>query len=104
MDVVDKPVLDEIEGVGHGYVDRKVDVELDSNLIAGFTYYPTALGYDALPFDWYREFVLQGAIENGFPQAYVEMIKNQEFITDSDEVRRAENFNIISAQHQKLKS
>lgn len=91
MDIAEKPILDEIEGVGHGYMDQAIDVELGSTTIKVFTYYPTRLDCELLPYDWYKRFVLDGAIENGFPQNYISMIESVNSITDPDPERRQLN-------------
>lgn len=94
MDIAEKPILDEIEGVGHGYVDQPVDVELGSTILKAFTYYSARLDCEFLPYDWYKRFVLEGAIENGFPQSYVSMIESVESIMDPDPERRRLNLSV----------
>ena len=91
MHVEEKPILDEIEGVGHGYHDHPVEVHTESGALNAFTYYPTRLDGDYLPFDWYKRFVLTGAIENDFPPEYTAMIEAVEAIIDPDCERRMMN-------------
>ena len=90
----EKPLLDEIEGVGHGYAERWVDVCQGSEIISAFTYYPTRHDHALLPFDWYRNFVLQGARENNFPVDYIARIASVEVVVDPDEKRRNHNYGI----------
>ena len=91
MHVEEKPILDEIEGVGHGYHDHPVEVHTESGAFDAFTYYPTRLDCAYLPFDWYKRFVLTGAIENNFPAEYMAMIEAVEAIVDPDHERRKMN-------------
>ena len=95
MDKLEKPVLDKIEGVGHGYVDRQVSVVTQLRNISAFTYYPTLVEKSRQPFDWYKALVLEGARENEFPRHYVAMIESIESVVDSDNTRRMTNFEFI---------
>ena len=90
----EKPLLDEIEGVGHGYTERWVEVRQGGETISAFTYYPTRHDHALLPFDWYKNFVLQGALENDFPMEYIARIESVEVVVDPDEKRRSHNFSI----------
>lgn len=94
MDLHEKPILDEIEGVGHGYLDHPVTVWLESGSRDAFTYYPTRLDCESKPYDWYKRFVLEGAIQNQFPADYIASIKAVESVVDADCARREMNLNI----------
>lgn len=98
MDKNEKPVLDRIEGNGQGYIDRKIEVYADQGLVDCFTYYPTVLDAERIPYDWYKAFVLEGAIENRFPAHYIEMIASIESRVDPHRQRRLSNFAIIRGQ------
>jgi hypothetical protein len=95
MDKLEKPILDKIEGVGHGYVDRQISVVTNLGKIPAFTYYPTLLEKSRQPYDWYKALVLEGARENRFPQHYLVMIESMECVVDSDNTRRTINFEIV---------
>lgn len=97
MDRAEKPLLDEIEGSGHDYVDKPVVVNSGDGPVNAFTYYPTRLDQSLKPYDWYKAFVLEGAIENGFPEHYIEYIRSVECMVDPDESRRKENFAILKS-------
>ena len=64
IDAAEKPLLDEIEGVGHGYSEQWIEVDMGGEFLDVFTYYPTRHDCALPPFDWYKNFVLQGALEN----------------------------------------
>jgi gamma-glutamylcyclotransferase len=95
MDKLEKPALDKIEGVGHGYVDRQISVVTHFGETSAFTYYPTFLEKSRQPYDWYKALVLEGARENEFPQHYLVMIESMESVVDSDNTRRTINFEIV---------
>lgn len=98
MDKSEKPVLDRIEGNGLGYIDRQIEVQSDRGLVDCFTYYPTVLNVDRIPYDWYKAFVLEGALENRFPTHYIEMIASIESQVDPHRQRRRSNLAIIRGQ------
>jgi gamma-glutamylcyclotransferase (GGCT)/AIG2-like uncharacterized protein YtfP len=95
MDKVEKTVLDEIEGVGHGYVDQEIAVVTHHGEIPAFTYYPTRVDKSRRPYDWYKALVLEGARENSFPRHYLAMIESIESAIDLDHRRRRTNFELI---------
>lgn len=70
----DKAALDKAEGLGRGYDDAKVIViDADGFPVEAITYVasPTCIDADLKPYDWYKGFVLQGAIEHDLPDVYV---------------------------------
>ena len=97
MDAAEKPVLDTIEGVGHGYIDKEIVVQTDRGEVECFTYYPTRLGEQLPPWDWYKAFVVEGARENNFPQDYLSTIEAVFAERDPNSARRAENFGILGS-------
>ncbi len=97
MHADEKPVLDRIEGVGHGYIDRQVVVHTDDGPVDCFTYYPTLHDAGRPPWDWYKAFVLEGARENGFPDRYLAMIAEVTAVEDPDGDRRRNNLDVLSA-------
>ena len=102
MDHEEKRILDDIEGAGHDYVDRPVVINSGDGPINAFTYYPTRLDESLKPYDWYKAFVVAGAIENRFPEHYIDFLKSVECVEDPDAERRAANFAIIG--HNPLES
>ena len=94
IDAAEKPLLDEIEGVGHGYSEQWIEVDMGGEFLDVFTYYPTRHDCALPPFDWYKNFVLQGALENAFPARYVARIRAVEEVVDPDGKRRSQNFEI----------
>lgn len=84
----DKIILDRYEGLGAGYDEKMVIVNLSSdNLIEVSTYYATNIDLMLKPFHWYKEHVLVGARENDFPNDYISKIAMTESIEDHDQAR-----------------
>jgi hypothetical protein len=100
MDQAEKSALDHIEGVGHGYVDQTVRVNMENSTVSAFTYYPSRLDCAVLPFDWYKAFVLHGARQNNFPDEYISLIESVECQVDQDIDRRNGNLEIVKKHLQ----
>ncbi|MEM7193961.1 MAG: gamma-glutamylcyclotransferase family protein [Pseudomonadota bacterium] len=91
----DIPILDRIEGVGHGYTNAEVVVNINNSKVNAFTYLPTDMSCRLPPYDWYKGFVLAGAIENNFPKDYLDQIAAIESVKDTDDKRRKTNLAIV---------
>jgi len=83
IDADEKPRLDEQEGLGKGYGEKRVTV---TDTVGGcyrvFTYYATHIDATLRPYHWYREHVLRGATEHVLPEAYVATIRAVESVDD----------------------
>ena len=94
----EKPILDNIEGLGSGYEIKDVLIRLDDgSSVEAFTYYATHIDADLKPFDWYREHVLVGARDNALPEDYVQTIEAIECIEDNNLERRSKEMSIYLA-------
>lgn len=97
IDPDDKRRLDIIEGVGYGYENRLVAVRLlDGGIVSAWVYCATAIDSSLLPFDWYREHVVRGAIENGLPDHYISLIRAVPAMSDPDPERAARELSIYA--------
>ena len=87
---IDKPTLDHIEGVGHGYY---VASWRDAGYGECFFYaaQTAALDDTLLPFDWYQAYVVAGARQHRLPVDYIAAIANVPSRIDVNAQRRAEN-------------
>jgi gamma-glutamylcyclotransferase len=84
----DRLILDQYEGLGWVYDSKQVEVTMDSKeILSAFTYTALDIGTSILPFHWYKEHVLRGAIEHGFPAEYIQFIERFESKPDSDQQR-----------------
>lgn len=91
IDPSHKPRLDRAEGLGWGYEQKSVDLQLpgrESPAVA-FTYYAIRIDPRYVPYDWYRDHVLIGAREHALPADYVGLIENVPTVRDRDERREA---------------
>jgi gamma-glutamylcyclotransferase len=90
----DKASLDKKEGLGKGYNEKEFKINLtDLNEITATTYIADndSLVDNLLPYDWYLDLIIKGALENEFPTEYTDKIKSLATTVDTDEQRRDEN-------------
>src|SRR5690606_23046987 len=68
-----KALLDEIEGLGRGYTEAHVGIELHGVSYRPFLYIAESshIAPSLKPFHWYKAMVVAGARYHGFPDAYV---------------------------------
>ncbi len=87
----EKAVLDRAEGLGHGYDEKKVFVsDIQGNVEMAVTYYATNINESLLPYTWYKEHVLIGAVEANLPDEYMAVIHAIRAVQDHDIEREAE--------------
>lgn len=80
-----KPHLDAVEGLGHGYDEKWVNIKLSTGeRCRAFTYYALHIDTSLKPFSWYKHHVLTGARESGLPEAHILMIEAVQAIEDPD--------------------
>jgi gamma-glutamylcyclotransferase len=87
----EESALDEAEGLGHGYRKDEVMVVTSEGVLTAMAYCATEKDPRRRPYDWYKAFVVQGAIENALPDAYIEVIRVVPSQIDSNAPRRARN-------------
>ncbi len=91
-----KPILDGIEGLGFGYDEKTVSVTMRNKSLDAFTYYAISINPTLKPFEWYKQHVLAGAIENCMPPSYIQRINDVEAVSDTDSDRRNQELSIYS--------
>ena len=85
FDKQDKAKLDRKEGLGYGYKEKTVKVNtFEGKEYNTPMYYATNVDENLKPYAWYKEHVVRGAIENNFPEEYINKLKNIEAIPDID--------------------
>jgi len=95
VSVDDRFRLDEIETHGFGYERREAVVRtLGGDVLDVFTYYALDINYTQQPYNWYKEHVLRGALEHGFPAHYVEQIRVTPSMDDRDLERHQREMSI----------
>jgi len=89
----DKPSLDAIEGLGNGYREALVQLQLDGTSYEPFVYVADMLYIDSSlrPYHWYKEIVLAGARYHRLPDDYIAELAAVQSIPDPDLTRTAEN-------------
>ena len=93
----DKLSLDIAEGLGRGYSEKKVEVFRGSQSWYAHTYVAQE-GYvesGLIPYCWYLDYMVIGALENGLPAWYVKWLKQQVYHVDSNTERLALNRYIL---------
>ena len=88
-----RELLHRVEGLGRGYREETVRVEVGGEELEAWTYRAQDSWVDdALrPFRWYRDLVVGGARELQLPHAYVEGIGAVGVVDDPDRERAARN-------------
>ena len=85
IDPEEKSILDHYEGVGVEYQDVFIRIKIPEGEEAdALIYYAINLEPGLRPYHWYKQHVLRGAEENGFPESYLQMIRQVESSEDED--------------------
>ncbi|MEL6543313.1 MAG: hypothetical protein AAFQ82_01735 [Myxococcota bacterium] len=71
----------------------------------GIAYVAERRGQESpLPYEWYRDLVLAGALYHQLPQSVISRIEAQRTIVDPDHVRRAQNKELLNRAQAMLSS
>lgn len=89
LNSADKIKLDEFEGLGKGYGERRVTVSSQGKNHSVLAYYATSVDPNVRPYSWYREMVVAGAREHGLPTEYIRSLEAKSAIDDPDKERAA---------------
>ena len=85
---IEKEILDSYEGLGIGYNEKPIELITKSGqALSGFTYYALIIDETMIPYHWYKEHVLRGAMEHELPEEYVESIRQTSSKMDPDYIR-----------------
>jgi gamma-glutamylcyclotransferase len=88
--------LDEAEGLGRGYRKDEIQVVTQNGPSTAVAYFATDKEPARRPYDWYKAFVVHGAIEHRLPDAYIERLQVVPSQRDQDEARRARNEAVLT--------
>lgn len=93
----DKGELDKFEGLGKGYSEDIVEIITNKGNMLATIYLADVKRIDSnlLPYDWYRDIVVQGCIENQLPKDYTDEVKICSYKKDLDTQRRQKHYEII---------
>jgi hypothetical protein len=93
----EKEDLDRAEGLGYGYLDKKVLVsDAQGNSFEAVTYYATKTNPSLLPYSWYLYHIIYGAREAEVPCSYLETLEATKSQEDPDKERDARERAIYS--------
>ncbi|MBN8718623.1 MAG: gamma-glutamylcyclotransferase [Sediminibacterium magnilacihabitans] len=98
IDNTEKSLLDKAEGLGLGYnEDTLTFFDETNNPYAAQIYIADSKAIDdgLFPYDWYKEFIVSGAIQNKLPTEYISQLQSIICIRDPDEERRTKNYSIL---------
>ncbi|MBT8147085.1 MAG: gamma-glutamylcyclotransferase [Gammaproteobacteria bacterium] len=99
-----KPLLDEVEGVGQGYEEKAISIiDTGGNLSSAFTYYATHIDDTLLPYSWYLNHVLIGAKEASLPEGYIAELNTVATIDDQDLQRSQQELSIHLPDGERIK-
>ena len=93
IDVAEKPLLDQAEGLGNGYdlVRECLPVSGRSREVFYYVAAPDHIDADLQPYYWYKQLVLAGARYHAFPADYIAAIEAVRSVGDPDHARRTAN-------------
>ena len=101
IDSDEKALLDKAEGLGMGYYEDTLTFFDDTNNNYTAQVYiadSRAIDNALLPYDWYKEFIVTGSIQNKLPAEYISQLQSIACIPDHDEERRTKNYSILSGK------
>lgn len=95
IDPAERLLLDRFEGTGVEYRAVRVRVVLLCGRAEdALTYLGTRIDVSRLPFHWYKEHVLRGALEHNLPDEQIAQIRAVASLADPDSVRAAAELGI----------
>ena len=83
--------LDEAEGLGRVYQNSEVRVVSPTGALTAVAYIADNTNPLLLPYDWYKDFVVRGAVEHKLPAVYVRRLQTTGSQRDPNEKRRTRN-------------
>jgi hypothetical protein len=90
INVKDRESLNAAEGLGTGYSEANVQVVTATGMCTAATYVASYKEAVLRPYQWYKAFVIAGALDHGLPAEYIEWLRTFEAQADSNSDRRAE--------------
>ena len=87
----EKKKLDRAEGLGYGYEEKQVSIEVGATTHKATAYYATSIDQSIVPYTWYKALVVAGAVEHGLPPEYVESLRASPAKQDPDAEVHAQN-------------
>lgn len=101
IDSTEKPLLDKAEGLGKGYNEDCLTFydENNSKHVAQVYIADTkSINNSLVAYNWYKEFIITGAILNQLPADYITQLQSIPCIPDPDEKRSEKNYSIMQGE------
>lgn len=92
-----KRVLDKYEFLGSGYDEEQVEVIHETGIVRAWMYVARRNAIDStlLPYSWYRDLIVAGALQHRLPRNYVRHLQSFAAVADPDASRHSANTQII---------
>lgn len=101
IDNSEKSYLDKAEGLGKGYDESELLCKaIDSDetyMVQLYVANKEFLVNNINCYDWYKEFIIAGALENGLPIEYLTLIKSIPVVIDPNNHRRNKQIAILNS-------
>ena len=68
---------DKAEGLGNGYEKKEVDVVTDRGIFKAWMYYATDIAPSLRPYQWCKDYVVNGAKQHGLPECYIRKLNQR---------------------------
>jgi len=97
----EKPLLDKAEGLDNGYKEDSLTFYAENNSQHVAQVYiadSNSINNSLVAYDWYKEFIITGAIQNQLPADYISQLQSIPCIPDPDEKRSEKNYSILQGE------
>ncbi len=97
IDAAEKPMLDDLEGLGKGYNEQQVSFPLNGVTLHALVYVAASTHIDAtlVPYTWYKDMVVLGARYHRLPADYIGKIEAVVAVPDPNPKRAANRAAIV---------
>lgn len=97
IDAAEKPILDDLEGLGRGYNEQQVSFPLNGVTRHAVVYVAASTHIDAklVPYTWYKDMVVLGARYHRLPADYIAKIEAVVAVPDPRPDRAADRAAIV---------
>ena len=101
IDAKEKTLLNNAEGLGSGYNEETLTFYDEFNNPYSAQVYiadSKAIDNNLLSYDWYKEFIITGAIQNQLSEEHIALLQSIPCASDPDEKRSLKNYSILSGK------
>lgn len=97
IDSAEKPILDDLEGLGKGYDEQQVSFPMNGVTHHAVVYVAASTHIDPtlVPYTWYKDMVVLGARYHGLPADYIAKIESVVAVPDHNPKRAASRATIV---------